>query len=793
MTQSAGQERAQQALARARRRARSAHLYHAANALFVLQWPDFWTFLKFIAQWLVLASIAGALAGTASWIFLTSLAWATATRLANPMLLYALPLVGLIMGWLYYRFGGTASLGNNLVIEEVNSNRSQIPTRMAPLVLLGTIVTHLCGGSAGREGTAIQMGASLADRVRRLLGLTGEDRRLLLMAGISGGFGSVFGVPVAGFVFGMEVQGIGRIRYDGLIPCLIASFVGDFVARALGTPHAHYPALLPTALDPLLMLKVVLAGIAFGLTSIVFIELTHGVKYLVSRLTTWSPLYPVVGGVVVIVLTWLVGTRDYLGLSLPLIADSVEGGDVAPWAFALKVLFTAITLGTGYLGGEVTPLFVIGSTLGNALGGLLAVDPGLLASIGLVAVFAGASNTPLACALMGVELFGSGATPYLFLGCVVAYLASGHRGIYMTQRIHQTKSALSTTDVAALTSDENLRELRQKRGGGWLPNVAALTTPLEAQSASLLMTAPVVTVAEHATLRDVIVKALQAGVRALPVVDADGRVQGIITEQDLQRSPLRTTYHALQLLSSEEREDVLAQGASIPVRAVQQTPAITLPAQATVGDALRLLRTMEIKRLPLVDDKQRLVGMLTRSDILRNLLYLEPTLLKGQPTGDNQTTIGGLPLEPALTVMAQTPLLELLIQMQQTITLHAIVTDERGQAIGMVSESDLLTRTTPAQREAVARLIYQTTANSREIDTTALTDKTNEILASLTVADLMTTPLLSVSPEESGQRAIHLLLEHGIKRLPVISAEGEIRGLLDRRTLLYGLLDGGML
>ncbi len=419
---------------------------------------DFLDFLKVAIKWLVLGSAAGILAGTASGIFLISLTWATATRLAHPNLLYGLPLAGLLMGWLYYRFGGSAALGNNLVIDEVNSNRAKIPLRMAPLVLLGTLVTHLCGGSAGREGTAIQMGASLADSLRRVLGLSGEERRLLLMAGISGGFGSVFGVPVAGFVFGMEVQGMGRIRYEGIIPCLVAALIGDLMARTLGTPHAHYPQLVATPLDLLLLAKVGLAGIAFGLTSIGFIELTEGIKHSMSRITQWKPLYPVIGGVVVIGLTWLVGTHDYLGLSLPLLADSLLGAEVLPWAFALKLLFTAITLGTGYLGGEVTPLFVIGATLGAALAGLLGVPVSLLAAIGMVAVFAGASNTPLACAIMGIELFGSGAMPYFVLGCVVAYLASGHRGIYMTQRIHQPKNGTIT-----LQPDESLRTLRARR------------------------------------------------------------------------------------------------------------------------------------------------------------------------------------------------------------------------------------------------------------------------------------------------------------------------------------------
>jgi H+/Cl- antiporter ClcA len=399
---------------------------HALALLFASPLGDFIIFLKTAIKWTVLGGVVGILAGTASWVFLTSLAWATATRLAHPALLYVLPLVGLAMGWLYYQFGSATALDNNLVIDKVSSKRAKIPLRMGPFVLLGTIITHLCGGSTGREGMAIQMGASLADGVQRLSRLTLPDRRIMLMAGISGGFGSVFGVPVAGFIFGMELQGIGRIRYDGIIPCLVAAFIGDWMTRAWGVPRSDYPQLAPTGINLLLLTKVTVAAVVFGLTSLAFVKLTRGLKHLLARITTWTPLYPVIGGGTVIGLTWLLGTRDYLGSSLPLITGSLEGTGVLPWAFALKLLFTVITLGTGYLGGEVTPLFVIGSTLGYSLGQVLGVDPAFLASIGLVAVFAGASNTPIACAIMGMEMFGGGAVPYLIWGCVVAYLASGH-------------------------------------------------------------------------------------------------------------------------------------------------------------------------------------------------------------------------------------------------------------------------------------------------------------------------------------------------------------------------------
>lgn len=397
--------------------------------------------LRHTLRWAALGGLVGVLAGVASAVFLITLNWATNTRIANGWLVFLLPLAGLFVGWVYQRYGKTAGRGNNLVIEEVNNNGASIPLRMAPLVLAGTVATHLFGGSAGREGTAIQMGASLADALQRRLGLHGEERRLMLLAGISGGFGSVFGTPLAGFVFGMEVHRVGRIRYDGLAPCLAAAVVGDLVTRGLGAPHSHYPHMAEFGADGLLALKVILAGIGFGVASLLFIELTHAVKALVGRRIAAAPLRPVAGGLAVIALALLVGSRDYLGLSLPLIGQSLDGSGVVPPAFLLKLIFTAITLGSGYLGGEVTPLFVIGSTMGYTLSFVLGVDSAWLASVGFVAVFAGASNTPMASMLMGVELFGSGSAIYLALGCFAAYLASGHRSIYVTQVVDTSKAA----------------------------------------------------------------------------------------------------------------------------------------------------------------------------------------------------------------------------------------------------------------------------------------------------------------------------------------------------------------
>lgn len=424
-----------------------------------INWHEHRAFLQLLIKWTILGSAVGVLAGIASALFLAALEKVTALRVANPSLILLLPVAGFALGWLYLRFGGESARGNNLVIELLHVDTAPIPRRMAPLIFISTVITHLFGGSAGREGAAVQMGASLADTLRRVLGLQGADRRWMILAGISGGFASVFGTPLAGFVFALEVQSFGQLRYEGLIPCLVAALVGDLVTRGLGISHTAYPHLPEVSLNPLLLLQVALAGILFGLMSLLFIELIHAIKRLVKRYISFSPLALVVGGALVVLMTLLLGTQDYLGLSIPLIKASLDGSGVVTFAFLAKLLFTAVTLGVGFMGGEVTPLFVIGSTLGYTLGKLFGLDPTLMAALGFVAVFAGASNTPLACTLMGIELFGGGAALYLAVACFVAYLASGHRGIYAAQHIGTPK----TPGIDGLT-DETLESVASRRG-----------------------------------------------------------------------------------------------------------------------------------------------------------------------------------------------------------------------------------------------------------------------------------------------------------------------------------------
>ncbi|MCL6457712.1 MAG: voltage-gated chloride channel family protein [Gorillibacterium sp.] len=415
--------------------------------------------LGYMIKWIILGSAVGVLIGTASAFFLTSLSKVTDLRLQNPWLLFLLPLGGALVSFLYLKVGKNSSKGNNLIIEQVHQDNDVIPLRMAPLVLFGTLITHLFGGSAGREGTAVQMGGSLADWLGRLLKVNSIDRKLLLICGISGGFGSIFGTPLAGAIFGLEVLAIGLIRHEALFPAFVASFVGNLVTTSFWkVEHIHYHIGTVPALSVLVLLKVILASVLFGFASLFFSELTHFLKKTYTRLFKNPMVKSAVGGCVVIILVYVIGSREYLGLGTNLIADSFEDGLLSPFAFLWKLLFTSLTLGAGFQGGEVTPLFAIGASLGNMLAHFLGLYAPFLAALGFIAVFCGAANTPIACFIMGIELFGSSGAIYMFIACLISYLISGHTGIYTSQQIGIPKMRMGK-----FTEGMTLAEAKEQR------------------------------------------------------------------------------------------------------------------------------------------------------------------------------------------------------------------------------------------------------------------------------------------------------------------------------------------
>ncbi|SMC57515.1 H+/Cl-antiporter ClcA [Pedobacter africanus] len=382
----------------------------------------------YLFKWLVLVLIVGTAAGTLSALFLTSLNLVTDFRNQHHWLIYFLPVAGLVVGLLYHYTGRGVEKGNNLIFDTVHNPKDIIPFKMVPLILGGTLLTHLFGGSAGREGTALQMAGAIADQLHKPFRLSAADRTILLISGLSAGFASVFGTPMAGIVFGIEVLLIAKIPYKALFPAIVSAYMGAWVTSLWGVGHTHYhvPEVLPLSVKGLAYSGI--SGVAFGLAAVVFVRLTEGLSHLFKKIG-YMPVRPLAGGIVLVLLFLIPGSYKFAGLGIPTIVESFNTAS-QPQDFALKILFTAITLGAGFKGGEVTPLFFIGATLGSALSVFLPLPVGLLTGMGFVAVFAGAAKTPLACCVMAMELFGLSCGIYVAIACVVAYLISGRHSIY---------------------------------------------------------------------------------------------------------------------------------------------------------------------------------------------------------------------------------------------------------------------------------------------------------------------------------------------------------------------------
>lgn len=395
--------------------------------------------LLYLLKWIAICLLLGIIAGSISAFFLWSLEWATDWRETHLWIIALLPVGGFIIGLSYHLYGSSVVKGNNLLLEEFHSPKKIIPFRMAPLVLFGTVLTHFFGGSAGREGTAVQIGGAIADRFTKVFKLSKRDRKIVLIAGISAGFASVFGTPLAGGVFALEVLVLGRIRLDAIIPSFMAAVFADYFCRIWGISHTQYHINTVAEMTPINLLWSLLAGIIFGLVAMLFSKSTHFWANLFKKNVKYPPLRPVIGGTILAIAIYFMGTTKYIGLGIPTIVDAFNV-DLNSYDFLLKLLFTSFTLGAGFKGGEVTPLFFIGAALGNVLIWFIPLPMGLLAGMGFVAVFAGATNTPIACTLMGIELFGIESGVFIALACCTAYLFSGHSGVYSSQIIGSPKN-----------------------------------------------------------------------------------------------------------------------------------------------------------------------------------------------------------------------------------------------------------------------------------------------------------------------------------------------------------------
>lgn len=392
-------------------------------------------------QWLLICGIVGFFSGCASAFFLLALEKVTQFRLNHSWIVVFLPIAGLIIGLLYHWYGASAVKGNNLILEAYDEPKKPIPFRMAPLVLVTTLLTHLFGGSAGREGTAVQMGAAIADLMKRFFKLETYKRKKLLVLGISAGFASVFGTPIAGALFALEVNGFKKINFTTVALSFLVAYVAYFTVFLWPVHHTHYSIPDNVNLSLSSLLWTLLASSIFGLTALLFSRNLHFWGKLFKDFISYPPLRPLVGGVILAIIIFIFPVSKYIGLGVPSIVEAFHQANT-PYDFLLKLLLTGFTLGAGFKGGEVTPLFFVGATLGSALSVFIPLPIALLAGMGFVAVFSGATHTPLACTFMGLELFGTTNGIFIAIACIVAYFCSGSKGIYSSQLINGPKKLL---------------------------------------------------------------------------------------------------------------------------------------------------------------------------------------------------------------------------------------------------------------------------------------------------------------------------------------------------------------
>lgn len=400
-------------------------------------WKKFLWRGNIFLRWILFAVVIGFVVGPISVCFVVGITKVTALREANPWLLYLLPPAGVAIVWLYricrYPGGGNT----NFVLTAVRENEP-MPLRAAPLIFVTTILTHLVGGSAGREGAALQLGGSISGYIGKKMHLDDKDARVITMCGMSAAFSAMFGTPLTAAVFSMEVVSVGVMYYVALVPCVVASVLSAWTASMLGVAPTHFILSAVPATTPLSMLQTAGLGVLFAFLSLLFCRVMHWAPKLYQKYLTNPYVRAAVGGALVIVLTLLCGTRDYNGAGGPVIALAISGS-AAPFAFLLKMLFTAVTLGAGFKGGEIVPVFFVGATFGCVAAPLLGLPAAFGAALGLVSVFCGVTNSPLTSLLLTAELFGGAGLPLFAISLAVSFMLSGYSGLYSEQKIVYSK------------------------------------------------------------------------------------------------------------------------------------------------------------------------------------------------------------------------------------------------------------------------------------------------------------------------------------------------------------------
>lgn len=395
--------------------------------------------LKAMIKWLAIASMIGVIVGLVASAFGHALIGVNAFRAAHPLTALALPFGGLLIVFLYRFFHDADDRGTNMVIASIHSS-SNIPFRMAPLIFISTAITHLCGGSAGREGAAIQLGGSIANKIGKRMHLSTNDQHIIIMCGMSAGFSALFGTPLAATIFSLEVISVGIMHYSALVPCVTASMIGHFVAEFLKMPPEVFPVSGVPAMEAAMFFKVVLLSALFGGVSILFCMILHQAEHLYAHYFKNTYIRIFVGGVLVLTLSGLLGSDLYLGSGMGIIEHIFHEGETGNFTFLLKMVFTALTLGAGFKGGEIVPSLTIGAAFGCVMAPVIGLPVSLAAACGMAGVFCGVTNCPITSLLIAFELFGFEGMPYYLTAVAVSYMLSGYYGLYHAQKIMYSKT-----------------------------------------------------------------------------------------------------------------------------------------------------------------------------------------------------------------------------------------------------------------------------------------------------------------------------------------------------------------
>ena len=413
-------------------------------------WKKILQFLK----WTAVSGVIGLVVGLVGTAFSLGMSLVNSTRNEHPQLILGLPVAGLVIVFLYHIAHRENDKGTNSVILAVRSGE-RLPIVGAPLIFVSTILTHLFGGSAGREGAALQLGGSIGNWFGKLFHMNKRDDKIIIMCGMSACFSALFGTPMAAAVFSMEVVDVGIMYYSALVPCVFSALIAVGVARAFGVGGEAMTILEIPEFTFVSAVQIVIVAILCAVLSVVFCVLLHlAVSQGKKRLPNPYVRIAVMGTVIVLI-TALLQTKDYMGAGMDIIERCIVEGEVKPEAFLLKMILTALTLGAGYKGGEIVPSFFVGATFGCAVGGLLGLSPSLCAAVGMIAVFCGVTNSPITSLMIALELFGMEALPYFLAGVAVSYMLSGYHSLYYTQKIVYSKYKAEPVEEEA---QENIRK-----------------------------------------------------------------------------------------------------------------------------------------------------------------------------------------------------------------------------------------------------------------------------------------------------------------------------------------------